>query len=263
MNKIKTTVVILNYNGENYLGQLLLALNREDCRVLIADNKSIDSSKFIFDNLELPDNKFQWLQFDKNHGFAKGNNLAAEYVSTETILFMNNDMLPKKHFIKILEQRIKSCHIVGCRLIFGKTKTHKVQCETGEFDFKTKVGLIQHAGIGFYKKGMPYEMGRDKDVKDKAFNKPKEVNAVTGAALMIRKADFERLGGFPEEYVNGWEDTSLCLKAKEHKMCIYYEPRAEIIHFCSSSKGRFDNEIKNKNKFKETWIDSGRIFKII
>ena len=57
------------------------------------------------------------------------------------------------------------------------------------------------------------------------------VPAVTGACLAMRRADFDRVGGWHTGYLIGdFEDSDLCLTLREAGLEIAYEPRVELIH---------------------------------
>jgi GT2 family glycosyltransferase len=58
------------------------------------------------------------------------------------------------------------------------------------------------------------------------------VPGVTGAAMLLPRAVFERVDGFTEDYVIGdYEDSDLCLKIRSEGLVIHYEPAAELHHF--------------------------------
>ena len=119
---MKTTVVIINWNGEKYIDNLLsyfeVNYEAEPCEVLIVDNKSTDTSLGLISN-----HNCKLLSLNYNWGFAIGNNIGGAVVETENILFMNNDMLPKGGFVKAMEDKCTSRYpIVGAKLIFGETK---------------------------------------------------------------------------------------------------------------------------------------------
>ena len=258
---MKTTVVVLNYNGEEYLRNLLLALAKEECYVLVVDNDSKDKSKKIFNKAVGKNASFKWFGLNKNYGFAKGNNIGGTMVRTPKILFMNNDILPKKGFLKHMEDA--DYPIVGAKLIFGAEKQIKVKTANEDFLVETHKGKVQHAGIDFYPgKGMPYEIGRNMDITDGRTTRSGEVPAVTAACLLIDTDLFVRLNGFDTNFINGWEDTDLCLRALEKGKKCWYEAKAEVIHYMSSSEGRFDNESKNKNLWARIWHKDNRLRKI-
>lgn len=234
---IKTTVVILNWNGDKWLEPLLDALRKEECDVLLVDNNSTDYSREFCD-----------IKLNANWGFAQGNNIGASIVETENILFMNNDMLPTKGFLKKMEDRCTEEHqIVGAKLIFGETKQQPVG---NGLTLVTKEGLIQHAGVGIHANGLPYEAYRNCESSLPEANIPREVSAVTGACLMIKTKLFVSIKGFDTQFVNGYEDIDLCFRSGAK---CWYEPTAEVIHYTSSSVGRFDNEAENQKLFIKKW----------
>lgn len=234
---IKTTVVILNWNGDKWLKPLLMALRLENCKVIVADNNSTDSSR-----------ELATMKFHTNWGFAMGNNIGAATVDTENILFMNNDMLPFNGFLEKMERRCDDQHpIVGAKLIFGETKQQPVG---NGLTLVTKQGLIQHAGVGIHANGLPYEAYRNCESSTLEANIPREVPAVTGACLMIKTKLFNELKGFDTNFVNGYEDVDLCFRSGAK---CWYEPTAEVIHYTSSSVGRFDNEVENQKLFIKKW----------
>jgi len=241
----KTTAVIINWNGERFLKKLINRLRDEDCQVLVVDNASTDNS---FDIAPIGT---EWLQLNNNWGFSIGNNIGGAVAETENILFINNDTLPKKGFLKPMEDRCTSeFPIVGAKLIFGETKDVKV---TQDLTLSTTEGLVQHAGVGINDSGLPFEMGRMTSPDDLETTTSKEVEAVTGACLMIKSRVFNELRGFNTSFINGFEDVDLCWRAREKGYRCWYEAKSEVVHYCSSSKGRFDHERENRNLLIELW----------
>ncbi len=77
----------------------------------------------------------------------------------------------------------------------------------------------------------------------------------TGAALLVRRAEFESLGGFDETYRNAFEDLDLCLRLRERGRRILYCPRSVLYHFTSSSYGRHDWDEENFKRLHARWHD--------
>jgi hypothetical protein len=96
------SIIILNYNGANYLPACLDALRVQtypaDCfEVIVSDNGSSDGS------LELLYANYPWVQVKangKNMGFASGNNVAFERARGEYIVLLNNDTAPTPAWIE-------------------------------------------------------------------------------------------------------------------------------------------------------------------
>lgn len=260
---MKTTVVILNYNGEEFLQPLLTRLKHEYVPVVIVDNASKDDSKYLFQRKFADEPMMDWIQLRKNVGFARGNNIGAEYADTEYILFLNNDTLPQAGFIKRMEEGMRpNIGIVGALLIFGEQRDEKITIDGVETTFHASKGKVQHAGIYYTKSETPepYEYGRELMTHELDIMKPKVVPSVTGACMLVRKNMFRNLGGFSPEFLNGWEDTDLCLRAKEaFNLSCYYQPTAKVIHYVSRAEGRFKHEDQNKAVWKKKWHKNNRL----
>jgi len=238
-------IIVPVYNGRKYLDALWKSLKE-------GISKKISWKLTLVDDAST-DGTFEWgkshpevnyIRNQRNMGFAKTCNRGARSSDSEWILFLNQDIVVKPSF---LEEMLKVTEkapwpkIVGAKLIFPNEKT------------------IQHAGIEFTASGFPFEYGKGQPANLPKFSKIREVNAVTGACMLIKRDLFEKLGGFDEEFINSWEDVDLCLRAKERGARIFYCGKAEAIHYLYSSEGRFLHELENKNLFKEKWIHHRKI----
>lgn len=95
------------------------------------------------------------------------------------------------------------------------------------------------------------------------------VSAVTGACLMVKKSDYEMVGGFGEEFAVALNDVDFCLKLRETGKVNIFTPFAELYHYESKSRGhdlieknpenakRYDQEAERfRSKWKEV-LDKG------
>lgn len=86
-----------------------------------------------------------------------------------------------------------------------------------------------------------------------------EVAWSTGAALAVRRAVWQHLGGFDTAFGRGYfEDADFCLRARERGWRTWYEPGVTLIHTVGTTGGNpafFDNA----RLFKSRWIDSGKV----
>lgn len=86
------SVIIVNYNGRAYLQGAIDSLKSQtfqDFEVIVLDNDSSDGSFDEVDIGGLPDCKL--MAETDNHGFAKGNNLAASAATSPWLVLMNPD----------------------------------------------------------------------------------------------------------------------------------------------------------------------------
>jgi hypothetical protein len=78
-----------------------------------------------------------------------------------------------------------------------------------------------------------------------------KVLAVTGACLLLYKADFDAQGGFDERFINGCEDIGLCFKLRGTGKDIYVANTSHIRHHVSLSRdvNTLQNERNSRHLF--------------
>jgi len=176
-------------------------------------------------------------------GFARSCNFGAEGASTEFLVFLNNDTHPHAGWQEEMRRCVvedPSVGIVGCRLLYSD---------------KT----VQHAGIGFSQAdGEPRHIYRGFPGDHPAVMQTRQLQAVTGACLLIRRTVFEALGGFDTTYENGFEDVDLCLRTKQAGHAVIYCGTAVVSHLEAvsrrpSSSAPSGSEAHNRSQFFERW----------
>ena len=87
----------------------------------------------------------------------------------------------------------------------------------------------------------------------------RQVSAVTGACLMVRREVFEEVGGMEEEFAVALNDVDFCMKVRAAGYHILFTPYARLYHYESTSRGyedtaekqaRFKREI---DRFQQKW----------
>ncbi len=120
---MKLSVVILHYQAEAFLHlnlkSVLRAVENLDAEIIVADNhsKAFDLAKWQQDYPEV-----RFIRFDKNLGFAAGNNRAVQMAQGEYIALVNPDVVvPENLFEALLDfhSTQKKAGITGVRLIDG------------------------------------------------------------------------------------------------------------------------------------------------
>ena len=188
---------------------------------------------------------------DKVFNYSAINNLGVKYATGEYILLLNNDteVITVNWMEELLmyAQR-KDVGAVGAKLYYAdKTIQHA----------GVVIGLGAHrtAGHTHYKQhrqNLGY-MGR--------LCYAQNVTAVTGACLMVRKSNFDEVGGLEEGFAISLNDVDLCLKLRGKGLLNVFTPFAELFHHESVSRGLDDNGEKaerynrESEKFREKWKD--------
>lgn len=183
-----------------------------------------------------------------NLGFPRGCNLGAKKPFAPLILFLNSDVILDEYALEIMVREMDNPEIgiVGAKLLFPE--------DANNFNPNIRpAGKIQHMGLMFAINGTPRHVFVGWDADHPKTQKTIYPDAVTGAALMIRRDLFSSLGGFFEGYGLGtYEDVELCVRAwtKGHKVAV--NPKAWGWHYTNASASQYNVSFPLQ--------DNGRLF---
>lgn len=176
--------------------------------------------------------------------FLKNCNNAAKYARGKYILFLNNDTQVQKNWLKPLVNLIESDRnigMVGSQLLYPNCK-------------------LQEAGGIVWRDGTAANYGRNQSAYLDKYNYIKDVDYISGAAIMLPKNLWDKLGGFDELFSPAYyEDTDLAFRIRDIGKRVVYQPLSKVIHFegvsngTSLSSGQKQYQIINANKFKTKW----------
>lgn len=233
---MKASVIVPAWNNLHLTEQCLLSLRETapDSERIVVDNGSTDGtlSKLSSDFREV-----LTIHNTRNTGFAKACNQGAKFATGRVVVFLNNDTRAHPGWLEPLVEALEdpSIWVVGSLLLYPN-------------------GTVQHAGMAV--RGnlqWAHLYGGSDPNSAPGIRTAKDLQAVTGACLAMRRCDFANLGGFDEEYVNGYEDVDLCMRVKKAGGRIRYEPRSVLTHYEGQTEGRFDAESQNIVRFYAKW----------
>ncbi|MCS6777470.1 MAG: glycosyltransferase family 2 protein [Chloroherpetonaceae bacterium] len=235
------SVIILNWNTCALLEKCLHSL---ECpqpgivfEVLVVDNASEDGSREmvrdLFPHVRLKVNP-------TNIGFGAGNNSGISGTAGRYILFLNSDTVVLEGSLSRLVQYADSRPEVG---IVGP----KLLNEDGSLQYSCR--RYPSLGAGFFRNtplGRLFPHNRyaaDYLMQDWDHSEPRDVDWVSGAALMIRRRLVEQIGAFDEDFFMYCEDVDLCWRANHaphpdlpgQNWRVAYYPGAVIYHFIGKS----------------------------
>jgi len=216
------SIVILNYNGVNYLKKFLpsvLATHYENFEIVVADNGSSDESiSFVASNFP----RVKILTSKKNEGFAGGYNWALKMIQADYYVLLNSDVEVTPDWIRpmveLLESDVKNA---ACQ---PKLLSQK---EPSLFEYAGAAG----GWIDCY--GYPFSRGRIFDIceKDDAqYDQNAPIFWASGAAMMIRASIFHELGGFDASFFAHQEEIDLCWRIQLKGYHIYCCPESIVYH---------------------------------
>ena len=227
-NNKPIAVIILNWNGHDllneYLPQVVATTDSAVADIIVADNGSTDNS------VELLKTKFpevKLLQFDTNHGFAQGYNLAIEQTQYKYTILLNSDVATAPGWITPLYEYMEASPNVGA-------------CQPKLLAYKQK-DEFEYAGAsgGFIdRNGYPYCRGRIFGTVEKDRGQYDDVISVfwaTGAALMIRSQVYLTAGGLDKDFFAHMEEIDLCWRVLLMGYDIKVVPQSVAYHLGGGS----------------------------
>ncbi len=224
---MKTTVVIPNYNGRDYLRDCLNSLLEGSVvpAIIVVDNGSADESTAMVKD-EFPMVKL--IALPENCGFSAAVNIGIRAAGTEYVFLLNNDTVVLKDTIEELEaamERHPNAFSVAAKMLQMKNPE-----------------LIDSAGDFYCALGWAFARGKDR--KTEAFSKETPVFSSCAGAALYRKAVFEEIGDFDEKHFAYLEDIDVGYRANIHGYRSFYAPSSVILHAGSGSSGSRHNKFK-------------------
>ena len=177
-------------------------------------------------------------------GFARACNAGAQLSSAKYLVFLNDDTVVTAGWLDRLVDFIESdprIGIAGPKLLYPDSEQ------------------IQHCGTVFNEQRLGEHIYRHRPSSLAAANRPRNYRSITGACIIIERADFQRLGGFDIRFHRGGgcEDTDLCFKMLEQGRTVTYCPSSTVYHHEGASRGLrtefHPEEVYNQQLLRRQW----------
>jgi GT2 family glycosyltransferase len=239
----KIFIIILNWNHPEDTLECIKSIESVSIKdyelyVEIIDNGSSDESVKHFKEYRSDKFKIEIIENNKNLGFAGGNNVGINNAinnNADFLFILNNDTVVDINIINELLIASKKYPEVG---IFSP----KIYFTKGyEFHKKYKreeLGRVIWSAGGSIDWDNVYATNSGVDAVDNGqFNKDKEIDFATGAALFIRSEVINKIGNFDERYFMYFEDVDLCKRYKRDGGLIMFINKAVLWHKVAQSSG--------------------------
>ena len=198
------SIIIVNYKSWSVLEKCIESISSQNIsnnEIIIVDNNSDDS---LVKEYKIKYNKLKWIINDKNLGFSKACNIGAKAAKYEHFVFLNPDTELGTNCLIQLKSHIIN-HPNSIISISQLDSYGNKTFPYGKFlSIKTFNGIIR-----FLFRFLKFE-SRLRNHK-KPLLKP---DWVSGSFLSINKKNFNKLGGWDEDYWMYYEDMDLCKRAK-------------------------------------------------
>lgn len=273
----KVAIVILNYrNWQDTIECLesIFLLDYEHCQLVVIDNDSQNDSldhinhwleQQDIDVVSLSDDVVKagksradadvvLIQSSVNGGFATGNNLGIKLAldcDCDYVLILNNDIIAEKDFLgKLVEYAEAHCEVgvVG-------PKTIKEDGSINPTCARRRPGfLCQFFVAGAIARLFPdnkwirYHYYRD----EYNFDKPRNVDIISGSCMLIKREVFEKTGFFDENTFLYYEEMILHEKLRKMGMSTAIIPQSVVVHKTGSKSALGKSAFYMKKVFFES-----------
>lgn len=238
-------VVILNWNGKTLLEQFLPSVVKSvypNLQLIVGDNASTDDSiAFIKSNYP----QIRTIENDKNYGFAEGYRKILSQVNADYFVLLNSDVEVPANWIQPVIDLMQT----DAKIAVAQPKI-KWQKDKAQFEYAGAAGgyLDLH--------GFPFCRGRLFDTVETdhgQYNDPQEIFWASGAALFIKSAQWNEVGGLDPDFFAHMEEIDLCWRLKNLGYKIMYCPDAEVYHVGGGTLSA-TNPYKNYLNFRNNLI---------
>lgn len=241
------SIVLPVYNQWQYTYNCIVSIltftdfDKVPYEIILADDCSSDetiNAQYYFKNLKVS-------RTPHNLGFSGNCQLAASSAQGEYILFLNNDTQVQPNWLSSLIDVFREkddALVVGSKLIYEDN-------------------VLQEAGGIVWKDASGCNYGRnDQDPSKSEYCYVKYSDYISGAAIMVPKVFWQQVGGFDDLFKPAYyEDTDLCMQARQQGGEVYLQPASQVIHFEGRSHGTDTSsgvkayQVTNKENFRNKW----------
>lgn len=239
------SIVIPVYNQIHYTYACLLSIleHTKDVtyEVIIADDVSTDATEHLAEYAE----GLVICRNTSNQGFLRNCNNAARHARGRYVMFLNNDTQVTEGWLGSLVSLIEkdpTIGMVGSKLVYPD-------------------GRLQEAGGIIWSDGSGWNYGRLDNPDKPEYNYVKDVDYISGAAILLSNDLWKQIGGFDTRFAPAYcEDSDLAFEVRKAGYRVVYQPLSKVIHFEGVSNGtdvegsglkRY--QVVNSKKLKEKW----------
>jgi len=241
---IKTSVVILNWNGRKFLEQFLDNIVEhslsESCCVYVADNGSTDDScEYIRDKHP----EVILLELGHNYGFARGYNEALKRVESEYYVLLNSDIEVSPGWLN---------PVVG--YMDSHPEAAACQPKILSYNDRSKFEYAGAAGGFIDKYGYPFCRGRIMNITEEdngQYDDIKQIFWASGACMFIRSSVWKEIGGFDPGFFAHMEEIDLCWRINASGKRIICIPSSVVYHIGGGTLS-YDSPLKLFYNFRNS-----------
>jgi GT2 family glycosyltransferase len=222
---MELSIIIVSYNARDHLVRCLESLRSSppsvQHEVIVVDNHSSDDSAdaaSAFTGVRI-------IRSEKNVGFSAGNNVGIKACTGENLLLLNNDTIVPAGAIDRLMERLRrepDVAVIGPRLVDGTGRA--------ELSFGPMITPLNEWRQGRLIRGLANNDPATIEQVETMTRREQRPDWVTGACLLVRRADAEAVGLLDERFFMYTEDVDFCASIRARGRQILFTPDVEIVH---------------------------------
>jgi GT2 family glycosyltransferase len=224
------SVVVVNFNaGEDLLQCVCAAIaSTVPVEILVVDNASTDGSLERLAELFTDDPRVRILRNEANLGFAEASNAGIAVAKGGHILLLNPDCSVEPETIAVVRRALDAAPdagMAGC-LVRNPDGSEQAGCRR----------LLPTPGRAFLRAfGLTHLLGRER-VRDFVLageplpDRPVEVEAISGAFMMVKRQTLAKVGLLDEGYFLHCEDLDWCQRYRSAGFKVLFVPGAVAVH---------------------------------
>ncbi len=223
------------------LAALLFAANRASFEVIVVDDGSTDETGDIAQLVT----GIKLVRHRQASGFVQACNDGAAAARGDYLVFLNNDTEVTSRWLDemlFVFRSFDTIGLVGAKLLNAD-------------------GSLQEAGGIVWSNGNPWNYGRGQNPAAPASSYLRQVDYVSGAAMMVSRQVWDQAGGFSRAFMPAYfEDTDLAFKVRDLGLKVVFTPFASVYHFeggtagTDPAAGAKRHQDINRPKFKRKWL---------
>jgi len=228
----RLSIVIVTYNSrgqiDTCLESLVAAPPAVDHEIVVVDNASPDGTAAAV--------RARWagvrvIDAGDNVGFARANNLGIRQTFGELILLLNPDTVVHAGAVDALVDALDhrpDAAVAGPRLVDAKGRA--------ELSFGSMIGPVAELKQKMLVKGHARQLPIVSGYVEAATKAAGDVDWVSGACLLVRRADAEAVGLLDERFFMYTEDVDFCAAIRARDRRVLFVPAAQVVHLRGESR---------------------------
>lgn len=248
-----TSVVVVTADSGDDVGVCIerVLASTAPVEIVVSDNASADGSIEAVERRWSGEPRLRVLRNGTNLGFGAGCNRGAALARGDALLFLNPDCRIEPDTIERLREALASDPAIGLLGVSIVDAAGKIEPASRRRDPLLRRTFMTMSGLARFESRWPALAGVA--MPPSATAAPLEdVDAVSGALMLLPRAMFERLSGFDEGYFLHCEDLDLCRRVRDAGARVVCAAVIRVVHLKGTSS-RARPRFVAAHKYRGMW----------